>query len=67
MEDDLPCTVIMVMREEYLGRLYRLEKALPNLFDFRMRVEPMNTKNVETVLRDSFREFNISVEGKERR
>ncbi len=44
MEEDLPCTVILVMREEYLGRLYRLEKAVPGLFDFRMRVERMETK-----------------------
>lgn len=65
MEEDFPCTIIMVIREEYLGRLYPIEKVLPNLFDFRMRVEPMNTKNVGTVLRESFRRFNIEVEGQE--
>lgn len=65
MVNDLPCTVLLAMREEYLGRLYRLEKAIPGLFDFRMRVEPMDTTNVKNVLRDSFREFNISVEGNE--
>ena len=65
MEEDLPCTVIMVIREEYLGRLYPIEKVLPNLFDFRMRVEPMTTKNVETVLRESFQRFNITVAGED--
>ncbi|WP_149243057.1 AAA family ATPase [Dyadobacter sp. 32] len=65
MEEDLPCTVIMVMREEYLGRLFPIEQVLPNLFDFRVRVEPMSAKNVRTVLRESFTRFNISVDGKD--
>lgn len=62
LADDMPCTIILVMREEYLGRLYQFEKAIPNLFDFRMRVERMDTKNVKDVLRESFREFNIAMQ-----
>jgi hypothetical protein len=61
LDDELPCTILLVMREEYLGQLYLFEKAVPNLFDFRMRVEPMDTANVKTVLRDSFQKFNISI------
>ncbi|WP_149243066.1 leucine-rich repeat domain-containing protein [Dyadobacter sp. 32] len=62
LADDSPCTIILVIREEYLGRLYQFEKAIPGLFDFRMRVERMDTANVKSVLRDSFREFNIAME-----
>ncbi len=58
----LPCTILLIIREEYLGRLYPLEKDIPNLFDFRMRVEPMDTANVTKVLTDSFANFNISLE-----
>ncbi|MFN8346712.1 MAG: WG repeat-containing protein [Spirosomataceae bacterium] len=58
---ELPCMILLVMREEYLGRLYPLEKTIPNLFDFRIRIEPMDTTNVKTVLRDSFLKFNISI------
>jgi len=61
LDDELPCTVLLMMREEYVGQLYPFEKAIPNLFDFRMRVEPMDTANVKTVLRDSFQKFNISI------
>ncbi len=63
LDEELPCTVLIVIREEYLGRLYPLEKAIPTLFDFRLRVEPMDNTNVKTVLDKSFQKFNISVEG----
>ncbi|UFH53126.1 hypothetical protein [Spirosoma sp. KNUC1025] len=63
LDAELPCTVLIVIREEYLGRLYLFEKVIPNLFDFRLRVEPMDNTNVEAVLEKSFQKFNISVEG----
>ncbi|MCB0588203.1 MAG: ATP-binding protein [Phaeodactylibacter sp.] len=59
---DLPCTIILAVREEYLGRLYSFEKAIPSLFDFRLRVEPMNAAKVKTVLTSSFEQFNIALE-----
>lgn len=62
LEEELPCTVLLVIREEYLGQLYPFEKAIPGLFDFRLRVERMDNANVKIVLRDSFKKFNISVE-----
>lgn len=65
LDEELPCTVLIVIREEYLGRLYPLEKAIPTLFDFRLRVEQMDNTNVKTVLDNSFRKFNISVEGQD--
>ena len=61
VSEDLPCTVLLVIREEFLGRLYPIEKVIPGLFDFRMRVEPMEAAKVKEVLINSFREFNISI------
>ena len=65
IDTKLPCRVILVIREEYLGRLYPLEKEIPSLFDFRLRIEPMNTARVEDVLQNSFDKFNISMEAPE--
>ncbi|MFN0217000.1 MAG: SUMF1/EgtB/PvdO family nonheme iron enzyme [Saprospiraceae bacterium] len=62
LEAGLPCTILLIIREEYLGRLYPLEKDIHNLFDFRMRVEPMDTANVAQVLKESFSIFNIQLE-----
>ncbi len=59
---ELNCKVILVVREEYLGRLYPLEKAIPFLFDYRLRVEPMNNNRVSEVIRSSFRQFHIQLE-----
>ena len=58
----LPCKVILILREEYLGQLYFLEKALPSIFDFRQRIEPMGRKNVQEVLIGSFNSFNVQLE-----
>jgi len=62
LDKELPCNIIMVIREEYLGHLYPFEKEIPELFDFRMRVEPMDTARVKEVLTSSFTKFNIEVE-----
>ncbi len=59
---ELPCKVLFIIREEYLGQLYPLERAIPTLFDFRLRVEPMSNTRVREVLRASFEKFNISLE-----
>lgn len=62
LEAELPCTILLSVREEYLGRLYPLEKEIPSLFNFRMRVERMDAAHVTEVLSESFRQFNIGVE-----
>jgi hypothetical protein len=62
LEQKLPCRIILVMREEYLGQLYPLEKEIPSLFDHRLRIEPMNNLRVTEVLEKSFEKFNISPE-----
>lgn len=58
----LACRIILVMREEYLGHLYDFEQVIPSVFDFRLRVEPMNSSGVKAVMRSSFAKFNISLE-----
>ncbi|MEK7255356.1 MAG: ATP-binding protein, partial [Bacteroidota bacterium] len=58
----LPCRVILVIREEYLGQLYNLEKEIPTLFDHRLRIEPMSNARVGEVLQKSFAQFNIRPE-----
>lgn len=62
LESDVPCTIILIIREEYLGHLYGFERTFPNLFDQRLRIEPMTTPKVKTVLEKSFDRFNISAE-----
>lgn len=62
LDKELPCNILIVIREEYLGQLYPFEKEIPELFDFRLRVEPMDSSHVKVVLDNSFSKFNISVE-----
>ena len=62
LDAELSCKVLLVMREEYLGRLYDFEQKIPYLFDFRLRIEPMNMARVREVLQQSFTAFNISLE-----
>jgi hypothetical protein len=56
----LPCKFVFILREEFLGQLYTYEQSLPALFDFRLRVEPMNTAKINQVLAGTFENFKIS-------
>ena len=62
LDAKLPCTILLVMREEYIGRLYSFEKDMPYLADFRLRVEPMTSDRLKEVVLASFQKFNISLE-----
>ncbi len=62
LDAELPCKILLVLREEYLGRLYEFEEQISYLFDFRLRVEPMGRSRVTEVLEQSFAAFNISLE-----
>ena len=62
-EMELPCKILFVMREEYLGNLYEFEKTITAIFDHRIRIEPMNAVKTKEVLRSSFEKFNIRLEG----
>ncbi len=63
---DLPCKVILVMREEYIGYLYYFEELLPEINDFRIRVETMEDKRIAEVIRKSCAAFNIKLEDEEK-
>ncbi|WP_421799180.1 ATP-binding protein [Haliscomenobacter sp.] len=56
------CRVILIVREEFIGQLYNLEKQLPRLFDFRLRVEPMGYSKVTEVVEKSCKNYHISLE-----
>lgn len=62
LEANTPSRIIFIIREEYLAHLYDIERFIPNLFDRRLRVEPMNRAKVSEVLSGSFKRFNIAVE-----
>ncbi len=58
----LPCKIILLMREEFLGQLYKYEEDLPDLFDFRLRVEPMNASKLNETIHGTFNYFNVKCE-----
>lgn len=60
---NLPCKIIFIIREEYLGNLYNLEKTVPALFNHKIRVEPMSNLKVKEVILSSFNTFNIELVG----
>ena len=62
LEAEQPCKIILVMREEFFGQLYYLEKEIPTIYDFRMRVESMGFKKVSQVISGSFERFHIELE-----
>ncbi len=47
---DLPCKIIIIMREEYLAQMSGFEKVVPTLFDKRLRIEPMTRANASQVI-----------------
>jgi hypothetical protein len=53
------------MREEYIAHLYDFEKQIPQLFDNRLRVEPMGFANVENVIKSSTERFDIQLDNPE--
>ncbi len=55
------CNIIIVMREEYFAWLDSFEKDIPGISDRRIRIEPMRTKEIEKVIIDSCRAFNITL------
>lgn len=59
IDQELPCKIFLIMREEFIAQLYGLEKFLPTLYDHRLRVEPMNFSKIQEVLLKSFERFNI--------
>jgi Protein of unknown function (DUF1566)/AAA ATPase domain len=46
----VPCRVLLIMREEFIGHLSEFESLCPSIFQHRFRVEKMGRNNVEEVL-----------------
>lgn len=64
LEEDLQCKVLISMREEYIAYLSEFEEILPYLFDNRLRVEKMNSKNLKDVIEGTTKNFNIELKKK---
>jgi GTPase SAR1 family protein len=61
LEADEQCKVVISMREEYIAYLSEFEEILPYLFDNRLRVEKMNSKNLKDVIEGTATNFNIEL------
>jgi len=48
----VPCKVILIMREDFIGYLSEFEYLCPSLFQYRFRLEKMGRKNVQNVIRN---------------
>ena len=59
---NLQCKIIISMREEYLAHLSEYEHIVPDLFDNRIRVEKMNSKNLKDVVMKTIAAFDIEME-----
>lgn len=57
----LQCKIIISMREEYIAYLHDYEAIIPSLFDNRMRIERMNTVNLQKVINGSADVFDIEI------
>ncbi|RLD22348.1 MAG: hypothetical protein DRI69_01440 [Bacteroidetes bacterium] len=56
------CHVIFVLREESIAQLYDFESVLPNLFEKRLRVEPLSRANAIEVVANTTAKFDIALE-----
>ena len=50
LEEDLPCRILLIMREDYFGHLNEFEKVVPDLYHRKLRVEPMSRENLHSVI-----------------
>lgn len=62
LQAGLQCKIILSMREEYLAYLTDFEKAVPSLFDNRLRVEKMNNRNLSRVIAGTCRYGGIRLD-----
>ena len=62
LETGLQCKVLISMREEYIAYLSEFEDVMPYLFDNRLRVEKMNSKNLKDVIENTAAKFQITLQ-----
>lgn len=46
----VPCRVLLIMREEFIGHLSEFEHLIPSIFKYRFRLEKMGRSNVREVV-----------------
>ncbi|AUD03670.1 ATP-binding protein [Spirosoma pollinicola] len=62
IRSEVPCKILLIMREEFIGQLYEYERIVPTLFDFRLRVEPMTAGTIQQVVEKTFERYTITSE-----
>ena len=65
LASDVSCKIVISMREEYIAMLHDFERTVPTLFNKRLRVEPMNMRNVQQVIVGTTGALGISLESGE--
>ncbi|WP_295128481.1 ATP-binding protein [uncultured Chitinophaga sp.] len=60
---DIPCKMIFVIREEFLGSLNDLELLEPEIFKKRLRVSPMTDRGARNMIIDTCGFFDIKLRG----
>ncbi len=50
LQSEQPVKMIFSIREEYLGHLFEFERAVPQLLQKKLRIEPMNLEKVKQVI-----------------
>ncbi|SRX74498.1 ATP-binding protein [Aequorivita antarctica] len=50
LQSEQPVKMIFAIREEYLGHLFEFERAVPQLLQKKLRIEPMNLEKVKQVI-----------------
>ena len=63
--EEVPVTIILSMREEYIALLYKYEQMIPQLFNKRIRIEPMSYTNLRQVVTGTCEAFSIDIQDEE--
>lgn len=62
LNSGLQCKVVLSMREEYIALLSDFERVVPSLFENRFRIEKMGPRNLERVVLETAKAFNIDLQ-----
>jgi hypothetical protein len=62
LDEDLPCRLLFILREDYFGHLNHFEKIVPELYGRKLRVEPMSRDNLRRVVTGSCAAYQIALE-----
>ena len=57
LDSNLPCKIILIMREEFLANLWPFEQRLPSLFNYRFRVERMRESQIKEVIQKTLQHY----------